>query len=202
MSFARLLGIESSCDETAACVLADGKIQKNVVATQAFHQEHGGVIPEVASRLHEKKIVAVVREALRPGGVEGIRAVAATQGPGLMGSLLVGFSFAKVLAWSLGVPFLGVNHLHAHVSSLFLESPTPSFPFLCLLVSGGHTQLIRADSHQSMHILGQTRDDSVGEAFDKIARLLRLPYPGRDAHRPTGRRGGPPAISLSKACRA
>lgn len=175
-----LLGIESSCDETAACVLVDGKVRENVVITQQIHKEYGGVVPEIASRLHEKKITAAVQEALEGAHVhkKHLTAVAVTQGPGLMGALLVGFSFAKALAWSLDIPLVGVHHLQAHVATLFLQRPYPTFPFLCLLVSGGHTQLLQVDSHQRMSIIGRTKDDSVGEAFDKTARLLGLPYPG------------------------
>ena len=195
-----LLGIESSCDETAACVLVGGRLRKSVVATQLSHGAHGGVIPEIAARLHEKNITRVVQEAIGQSNLskKNIHAVAATQGPGLMGALLVGFSFAKALAWSLRVPLIAVHHLRAHVASLFLTAPHPSFPFLCLLVSGGHTHLLRVDSHQESHLLGQTKDDSVGEAFDKIARLLEFPYPGGQYIDRLARSGDPRKFSFPK----
>lgn len=176
----RILAIESSCDDTAASVIIDNKICSNIVAGQWVHQKYGGVVPELASRNHQQHIVAVVQEALvkaetRP---EQLSAVAFTKGPGLLGSLMVGSSFAKSLALALNIPLLGVNHLQAHVFAHFIEEPFPQFPFMCLLVSGGHTQLILVQSDFSMKIVGKTLDDAAGEAFDKCAKILGLPYPG------------------------
>ncbi|MCC7303225.1 MAG: tRNA (adenosine(37)-N6)-threonylcarbamoyltransferase complex transferase subunit TsaD [Bacteroidia bacterium] len=174
-----ILGIESSCDETAAAILKDGKILANVVAGQAVHSSYGGVVPELASRAHQSNIVPVVHETLKKAGIPGadIDAVAYTQGPGLLGSLLVGSSFAKSFALALAIPVIPVNHMQGHVLSLLLEN-TLTFPFLCLTVSGGHTQIVRADAPLKMKVLGETADDAAGEAFDKAAKVLGLPYPG------------------------
>lgn len=176
-----ILGIETSCDETAAAVLQDGRVLSNVVASQiAVHSEYGGIVPELASRHHLEAIEPVVNAAIHKSGVMAreIQAVAVTQGPGLIGSLVVGFSFAKAFAMALNVPFTGVNHIHAHLLSVFLEQETPSFPFIGLIVSGGHTSLYLVRNHLSMELLGHTRDDAAGEAFDKVAKILGLPYPG------------------------
>ena len=174
-----ILGIESSCDDTSAGVWADGRILSNITASQAIHEKYGGVVPEVASRLHQAHIIPVVAEALSVAGVDKrqLSAVAFTRGPGLMGSLIVGVTFAKSLALSLNIPILEVNHLQAHVLSHFTEPPYPAFPFICLLVSGGHTQLVVVRSHTEMEIIGQTLDDAAGEAFDKTGKLLGLGYP-------------------------
>ena len=175
-----ILGIESSCDETAAAVMVGRRLASNVVATQAVHEAYGGVVPELASRAHQAHIVPVVHRALTEAGVgrRDLHAVAFTRGPGLLGALLVGASFAKGLALALGVPLIGVHHMRAHILSHFIEAPSPPFPFLCLTVSGGHTQLVRVDGPLDSTVLGQTLDDAVGEAFDKTAKLLGLPYPG------------------------
>ena len=175
-----LLSIESSCDETSAAVLADGKVLSNVIATQHIHAQYGGVVPELASRDHQKNIVPVVSQALLEAGVtkEQLSAVAFTKGPGLLGSLLVGSSFAKAFALGLNIPLVEVNHMQAHILAHFIDEPVPTFPFLCLTVSGGHTQLVRVNDFLDMKIIGQTLDDAVGEAFDKTAKLLELPYPG------------------------
>lgn len=175
-----ILGIESSCDDTAAAVLTDGKIRANIVASQDVHQQYGGVVPELASRAHQSHIVPVVERACRTAGIEvtEIDAIAYTRGPGLMGSLLVGASFAKGLAIALDKPTLGVNHLEAHVAAIFIENPDAPLPFLCLLVSGGHTQLVLVRSPTDMEIVGSTLDDAAGEALDKGAKMLGLPYPG------------------------
>ncbi len=177
-----ILGIESSCDDTSAAVVREGVLLSNVMAGQEVHEKYGGVVPELASRAHQQHIVPVVDLALREAGVEvsALDAVAFTQGPGLLGSLLVGSSFAKGLALSRGIPLIGVNHLMGHVHALFLEGPekSPSFPFLCLLVSGGHTQLMRVTDPLTMETLGKTIDDAAGEAFDKCAKMMGLPYPG------------------------
>lgn len=175
-----ILAIESSCDETSAAVISNGKVLNNIIATQAVHQKYGGVVPELASRAHQRNIVAVVNEALQTSGVQksALDAIAFTRGPGLMGSLLVGVSFAKGLAIGLGKPLIEVNHMQAHVLSHFIDEPKPTFPFLCLTVSGGHTQIIRVQDYRTMEVIGETQDDAVGEAFDKAAKILGLPYPG------------------------
>ncbi len=175
-----LLGIESSCDDTAAAVVIDGRLASSVVSSQRVHGGFGGVVPELASRAHQQLIVPVVTTALAEAGVtrSNLDAVAVTYGPGLAGSLLVGLSFAKALAFGLGCPLIGVNHLEGHIYSVFIEPPGPPFPYLCLVVSGGHTQLIHVEAPFRHTLLGQTRDDAAGEAFDKVAQLLGLGYPG------------------------
>lgn len=179
-----ILGIESSCDDTSAAVIKDGLLLSNVIASQKVHENYGGVVPELASRAHQENIVPVVAEALRQAEItkEDLSAIAFTRGPGLLGSLLVGVSFAKGLAMALGIPIIDVNHLHGHVLSHFIkkkpEDETPQFPFICLLVSGGNSQIVFAKSHEDMEILGKTIDDAAGEAFDKCAKVMGLPYPG------------------------
>lgn len=179
-----ILGIESSCDDTSAAIIADGILLSNVIASQKVHEAYGGVVPELASRAHQQNIVPVVSEAIRQAGIDKseLSAIAYTRGPGLLGSLLVGTSFAKGLAIALDIPMVDVNHLHGHVLSHFIKddatTEVPEFPFLCLLISGGNSQLIRVDSPYDMRILGQTIDDAAGEAFDKCAKVMGLPYPG------------------------
>ena len=175
-----ILAIESSCDETSASVISNGKVLNNIIASQSIHQKYGGVVPELASRAHQQVIVSVVQEALSTAGIQksDLSAIAFTRGPGLMGALLVGVSFAKGMAIALGIPLIEVNHMQAHVLAHFIEDPKPSLPFICLTVSGGHTQLVLVNSYSSMEVIGQTQDDAVGEAFDKTAKLLGLPYPG------------------------
>lgn len=175
-----ILGIESSCDETAAAVIHGGKIVSNIVMSQLIHQQYGGVVPELAARAHEINMIPVVRAALDQAILEktGLHAIGYTQGPGLLGPLLVGACFAKSLAFVLGIPLIGVHHIQAHVLANFIEEPKPTFPFLCLTVSGGHTQIILVKDYFLMEVLGQTQDDAVGEAFDKIAHLMGLAYPG------------------------
>jgi N6-L-threonylcarbamoyladenine synthase len=175
-----ILAIESSCDETSAAVIQNSKILSNIVATQAVHEQYGGVVPELASRAHQQNIIPVVEQALVSANItkSGLDAVAFTQGPGLLGALLVGCSFAKAFAMGLGIPLISVNHMQAHILAHFIEEPRPPFPFLCLTVSGGHTQIVKVNSHLEMEIIGQTTDDAVGEAFDKAAKMLGLPYPG------------------------
>jgi N6-L-threonylcarbamoyladenine synthase len=175
-----ILAIESSCDETSASVISNGKVLNNIIASQAVHQKYGGVVPELASRAHQQNIVAVVNEAMTSAGIDPkeLSAIAFTRGPGLIGSLLVGVSFAKGMSLALNVPLIEVNHMQAHVLAHFIEEPRPSFPFLCLTVSGGHTQLIVVRDYLDMEMIGETQDDAVGEAFDKAAKLLGLPYPG------------------------
>lgn len=174
-----ILGIESSCDDTAAAVLADGRILSNVVASQEIHRLYGGVVPEVASRAHQENIVPVVDQALNQAGVskEQLSAIAFTRGPGLIGSLIVGTCFSKALALSLDIPLVEVHHMQAHVLAHFAEDPKPRFPFLCLTVSGGHTQIVLVRDYLSMEVLGSTLDDAAGEAFDKTGKLLGLDYP-------------------------
>ncbi len=174
-----ILAIESSCDDTAAAVLQDGAVLSNVVASQEMHRIYGGVVPEVASRAHQENIVPVVDLALRNAGVSkhDLSAVAFTKGPGLIGSLIVGASFAKAMALSLGIPLLEVHHMQAHVLAHFAEDPKPALPFLCLTVSGGHTQIVLVKNHLDMEVLGTTIDDAAGEAFDKTGKMLGLDYP-------------------------
>jgi N6-L-threonylcarbamoyladenine synthase len=180
-----ILGIESSCDDTSAAVICDGELLSNVIAGQDVHREYGGVVPELASRAHQQNIVPVVELALREAGKtkNDVSAIGFTRGPGLMGSLLVGTSFSKGFALARGIPLVEVNHLQAHILVHFIRKPGvenefPSFPFICLLVSGGHTQLVVVKDHLSMEVLGRTIDDAAGEAFDKCAKLMGLPYPG------------------------
>lgn len=175
-----LLALETSCDETSASVISGGKILANIIATQEIHAQYAGVVPELASRNHDLYITSVVQEALNQStkSLHNLDAIAVTQGPGLLGALLVGNTFAKGLAWSLSIPLIGINHLQAHISALFIDNPNPSFPIITLLVSGGHTQLIKVSSHTDFELLGQTIDDAAGEAYDKTAKLLGLPYPG------------------------
>jgi len=182
-----ILAIESSCDETSASVIRNGKVLNNVIASQSVHEKYGGVVPELASRAHQQNIVAVVNEAIVTSGISltDLNAVAFTRGPGLMGSLLVGVSFAKGLSLALDIPMIEVNHMQAHVLAHFIHQnlpekvqPVPTFPFLCLTVSGGHTQIVLVKDYLDMQVIGETQDDAVGEAFDKAAKILGLPYPG------------------------
>lgn len=175
-----ILAIESSCDETSASVVQHGKVLNNVIASQEVHQKYGGVVPELASRAHQQNIVWVINEAIETAGIKktDLSAIAFTRGPGLMGSLLVGVSFAKGMALALDVPLIEVNHMEAHVLAHFIADRKPSFPFLCLTVSGGHTQIVLVRDYLDMEVLGETQDDAVGEAFDKAAKMMGLPYPG------------------------
>ncbi len=178
-----ILGIESSCDDTAAAVINNGVVLSNVVATQEIHKAYGGVVPELASRAHQQNIVPVVHEALRQANIDkkDLSAIAYTQGPGLMGSLLVGASFSKSVAMGLNIPLIPVNHMQAHILAHFIKSEAqtmPEFPFIALTISGGHTQLVKVSDYFKMEIIGETLDDAVGEAFDKSAKILDLPYPG------------------------
>jgi len=174
-----ILAIESSCDDTSAAVIVDGVVMSNRIANQSVHEQYGGVVPELASRAHMASIVPVVQAALNDAGVtkNQLSAIGFTRGPGLLGSLIVGVSFAKSLALGLGIPMIEVHHMNAHVLAHFAENPKPEFPFLCLTVSGGHTQIVRVDDYLDMTILGQTIDDAAGEAFDKTGKILGLPYP-------------------------
>lgn len=196
-----LLAIESSCDDTAVSVLKDGEPLSNVVSSQMVHERYGGVVPEMASREHQKNIVQVCRNALNNAGIGmgEIGAIAATIGPGLPGSLLVGATFAKGLSLSLGIPLIGVNHMEAHVLSLLISQENLKFPYLCLVVSGGHTMLVLVTEWNQMQILGQTQDDAVGEAFDKCAKLLGFRYPGGKIIDDLATTGNPTAFSFPVA---
>ncbi|MCM0059254.1 MAG: tRNA (adenosine(37)-N6)-threonylcarbamoyltransferase complex transferase subunit TsaD [Algoriphagus sp.] len=193
-----ILAIESSCDETSASLIVNGKVLNNIVATQSVHEKYGGVVPELASRAHQENLIPVVHEALSGAGIskKDLNAIAVTRGPGLMGSLLVGVSFAKALAKTLNLPLIDVNHMQAHVLAHFIEEPRPNFPFICLTVSGGHTQLVWVRDHLEMEVIGETQDDAVGEAFDKTAKLLGLPYPGGPLLDRYAKQGNPKAFSF------
>ena len=193
-----LLAIESSCDETSAAVLVNNRIRSNVVAAQLIHEQYGGVVPELASRAHQQHIVPVVERALADAKMPktALDAIAFTRGPGLLGSLLVGASFAKALALGLNIPLIEVNHMQAHVLAHFIGENNPAFPFLCLTVSGGHTQIVLVRAPLDMEVIGQTQDDAVGEAFDKSAKLLNLPYPGGPLIDKYAREGNPLAFKL------
>ena len=198
-----ILGIESSCDDTAAAVLKDGKIVSNKVANQSIHEQYGGVVPELASRAHQQNIVPVVDLALKEAGVDkkDLSAIAFTKGPGLLGSLLVGASFAKSMSLALDIPLIGVHHMKAHILAHFIqdnEMKLPDFPFLALTISGGHTQIVQVNNHFDFKILGETRDDAVGEAFDKSAKIMGLPYPGGPLIDKYAQKGNPKAFRFPK----
>jgi len=200
-----ILGIETSCDDTSCAVIQDGVLLANVIAGQAIHEAYGGVVPELASRAHQQNMVPVVSEAIRRAGIEraDLTAIAFTRGPGLLGSLLVGTSFAKGLSLSLHIPLIEVNHLQAHVMAHFIkrtpeENNHPKFPFLCLLVSGGNSQIIKVDAYNQMEVIGQTIDDAAGEAFDKCAKVMGLGYPGGPVVNRLANEGNPNAFVLSK----
>lgn len=199
-----ILGIESSCDDTSAAVLKNGILLSNVTASQAVHEAYGGVVPELASRAHQQNIVPVVDQAIKRAGIEKERlsAVAFTRGPGLMGSLLVGVSFAKGFARSLGIPMIDVNHLHGHVLAHFIrenedDNDQPEFPFLCLLVSGGNSQIVKVNAYNDMEIIGQTIDDAAGEAIDKCSKVMGLGYPGGPIIDRLARQGNPEAYRFA-----
>lgn len=197
-----ILAIESSCDDTSAAVLCNDKVLSNKVANQEVHREFGGVVPELASRAHLQNIVPVVSSAIKEAGIDQsqLSAIAFTRGPGLMGSLLVGTSFAKSLAMGLDVPLIEVNHMQAHILAHFIDegNKKPDFPFLAMTISGGHTQIVKVNSFSSMEILGETLDDAVGEAFDKTAKVLGLPYPGGPLIDKYAKEGNPKAFKFSK----
>lgn len=198
-----ILGIESSCDDTSAAVIYNGKVLSNVVANQKIHKEYGGVVPELASRAHQQNIVPVVHQALKKAGTDKsmLQAVAFTKGPGLMGSLLVGTSFAKSLAMGLDIPLIAVNHMQAHILAHFIEDEAqtkPNFPFIALTISGGHTQIVKVSNYFEMEILGETIDDAIGEAFDKSAKILGLPYPGGPLIDKYAQEGNPKAYPFTK----
>lgn len=201
-----ILAIESSCDETAASVIVEGKILSNFIANQTVHEKYGGVVPELASRAHMENIVPVVDAALnkafpeltRAEQLAELNAIAFTQAPGLIGSLLVGAQFAKSMALALNIPLIAVHHMQAHVLANLIDDPKPNYPFLCLTVSGGHTQIVKCNSASEMHILGETIDDAAGEAFDKISKLLGLPYPGGPVLDKLAQLGNPKAFVFAK----
>ena len=205
MNHITILGIESSCDDTSAAVIRDGVMLSNVIASQAVHEAFGGVVPELASRAHQQNIIPVVSEALKRAGIDKseLSALAFTRGPGLMGSLLVGTSFAKGFVTALDIPLIDVNHLQAHVMAHFIKESEddhnqPSFPFICLLVSGGNSQIIRVNSYKDMEVIGQTIDDAAGEAFDKCAKVMDLGYPGGPVVDRLAKEGNPKAFTLNK----
>ncbi len=198
-----ILGIESSCDDTAAAVIHNGVVLSNVVATQEIHTQYGGVVPELASRAHQQNIVPVVHQALRQANIDKnqLHAIAFTSGPGLMGSLLVGTSFSKSLSLGLGIPLIDVNHMQAHILAHFIKAEgqtPPSFPFLALTISGGHTQIVKVTHYFEMEVIGQSIDDAVGEAFDKSAKILGLPYPGGPLVDKYAQQGNPKAYPFPK----
>jgi N6-L-threonylcarbamoyladenine synthase len=200
-----ILGIESSCDDTSAAVICDGVLLSNVIASQKVHEVYGGVVPELASRAHQQNIIPVVNEAIKQAGIDknDLSAIAFTRGPGLLGSLLVGVSFAKGLALALNIPLVEVNHLQAHVLAHFIKKDQndvgqPNFPFLCLLVSGGNSQIILVRNWNDMQVVGQTIDDAAGEAFDKCAKVIGLPYPGGPWVDKLAKEGNPDKIHLNK----
>ena len=200
-----ILGIESSCDDTSAAVLKNGVLLSNVTASQAVHEAYGGVVPELASRAHQQNVVPVVDQAIKRAGIskEQLSAVAFTRGPGLMGSLLVGVSFAKGFARSLGIPLIDVNHLQGHVMAHFIkdsddDNHMPPFPFLCLLVSGGNSQIVKANAYDDMEVLGQTIDDAAGEAIDKCSKVMGLGYPGGPIIDKLARQGNPQAYQFAE----
>tara|TARA_B110000977_G_C11028685_1_gene474303 strand:+ start:614 stop:1645 length:1032 start_codon:yes stop_codon:yes gene_type:complete len=197
-----ILGIESSCDDTSAAVIKDAKILSNIVANQEVHQDYGGVVPELASRAHQQNIVPVVNQALKIANInkEQVDAVAFTRGPGLMGSLLVGTSFSKSLALALGVPLIDVNHMQGHIMAHFIDEgqEMPEFPFICLTVSGGHTQIVLVKEHFNIEVIGETIDDAAGEAFDKSAKILGLQYPGGPLIDKYAKQGNPTAFKFTK----
>jgi len=193
-----ILGIESSCDETSAAICVDGEMRSNVIANQTIHEAYGGVVPELASRVHQQNIVPAVQQALSRANIskEQVDAVAFTRGPGLLGSLLVGVSFAKAFALARHIPLIEVNHMQAHVLAHFIDDPKPAFPFLCLTVSGGHTQIVLVRDHFDMVVVGQTTDDAAGEALDKTSKILGLPYPGGPLIDKHARLGDPKAFQF------
>lgn len=198
-----ILGIESSCDDTAASVIYNGRILSNVVAGQSVHEAYGGVVPELASRVHQQNIVPVVHEALKKANIDKsqLKAIAFTRGPGLMGSLLVGTSFAKSLAYGLGIPLVDVNHMQAHILAHFIEEDgyeKPPFPFLAMTISGGHTQIVKVSDHFTMEVIGETIDDAVGEAFDKSGKILGLGYPAGPEIDKRAKLGNPKAFKFTK----
>ncbi len=193
-----ILGIESSCDETSASICIDGEIRSNIIASQAIHAKYGGVVPELASRAHQQNIIPTVDQAIIQAKIskKDIDAVSFTRGPGLLGSLLVGTSFAKSFALAMDIPLIEVNHMQAHILAHFIDNPKPSFPFLCLTVSGGHTQIVLVKDYFEMELLGETLDDAAGEAFDKTAKILNLPYPGGPLIDKHAKDGDPRAFKL------
>ncbi|MCF6180764.1 tRNA (adenosine(37)-N6)-threonylcarbamoyltransferase complex transferase subunit TsaD [Lutibacter sp.] len=198
-----ILGIESSCDDTSASVICNGKILSNVIASQEIHAKYGGVVPELASRAHQQNIVPVVQQAIQQANIDkkDLNAIAFTRGPGLMGSLLVGSSFAKSLSLALNIPLIPVNHMQGHILAHFIDTKNhqkPTFPFLCLTISGGHTQIVKISDYFSMEVLGETLDDAVGEAFDKSAKILGLPYPGGPLIDKHAKLGNPNAFKFTK----
>lgn len=196
-----ILGIESSCDETSAAVMVDGVLKSNIISSQLVHRQYGGVVPELASRAHQRLIIPVVEEALKSAGIqkEQLTGVAVTYGPGLVGALLVGLNFAKSFAYRLGIPYVGVNHMEAHLYSSFISDPKPEYPFVSLIVSGGHTQLVNVRAPFDHELIGETLDDAAGEAYDKVAKMLGLGFPGGPLIDEYAREGNPNFIKFPRS---
>ena len=196
-----ILGIETSCDETSASILVDGVIRSNIVSSQFVHKKYGGIVPELASRAHQQLIVPVVNEALQTSGIDHhqLHGIAVTYGPGLMGALMVGLNFAKAFSYGLNIPFIGVNHMEAHIYSNFIGDPKPHYPFLCLIVSGGHTQLAIMKAPFEKELLGETLDDAAGEAFDKVSKMLDLGFPGGPIIDKLASKGNPHLVEFPRS---
>ncbi len=197
----KILGIETSCDETSAAVLVDGEIKSNIISSQLVHRQYGGIVPELASRAHQRLIIPVVDEALNISQIkkEELDGIAVTYGPGLIGALLVGLNFAKSLAYGLKIPYVGINHMEAHMYANFIDEPKPRYPFLCLIVSGGHTQLVRVDEPLKHTLLGETLDDAAGEAYDKVGKMLGLGFPGGPIIDKLAQEGNPQFVKFPRS---
>ncbi len=196
-----ILGIETSCDETSAAVYSNGRITSNVISSQLVHRQYGGIVPELASRAHQQLIIPIVEEALSQSEMKkkDLDAIAVTYGPGLIGALLVGLNFAKSLAYGLKIPLIGINHMEAHMYANFIDDPKPAYPFLCLIVSGGHTQIVRIDAPLQHTLLGETLDDAAGEAYDKVAKMLGLGFPGGQIIDKLAQQGDPTFIKFPRS---
>ncbi len=196
-----ILGIETSCDETSAAVITDGVLKSNVISSQIVHRQYGGIVPELASRAHQQLIIPIVQEALNIAGItkQQLNGIAVTYGPGLIGSLLVGLNFAKAMAFGLKIPFIGINHMEAHIYANFIEDPKPDYPFLCLIVSGGHTQIVLVEAPLKHLLLGETLDDAAGEAFDKVGKMLGLGFPGGPIIDRLAQKGNPDFVKFPRS---
>ncbi|TAK50667.1 MAG: tRNA (adenosine(37)-N6)-threonylcarbamoyltransferase complex transferase subunit TsaD [Bacteroidetes bacterium] len=200
-SIVNILGIETSCDETSAAVIRDCRIKSNIISSQLVHRQYGGIVPELASRAHQQLIVPIVEEALHEAETKKseLDGIAVTYGPGLIGALLVGLNFAKSMAYGLKIPFVGINHMEAHIYANFIDEPTPNYPFLCLIVSGGHTQLVRVNAPLNHTLLGETLDDAAGEAYDKVGKMLGLGFPGGPVIDNLAREGDPEFVKFPRS---
>ncbi|MBI3189688.1 MAG: tRNA (adenosine(37)-N6)-threonylcarbamoyltransferase complex transferase subunit TsaD, partial [Ignavibacteriales bacterium] len=197
----KILGIETSCDETSASVISDGVVKSNIISSQLVHKNYGGIVPELASRAHQQLIIPVVDEALNIAGIDKhhLDGIAVTYGPGLIGALLVGLNFGKSLAYGLKIPYVGINHMEAHMYANFIDEPKPSYPFLCLIVSGGHTQLVRVDAPLNHTLLGETLEDAAGEAYDKVGKMLGLGCPGGPVIDKLAQEGNPEFVKFPRS---